>query len=289
MSDPEIDVLYQVPLADFTTARNALVKARGAAGADVKKLEKPSLPAWGVNQLYWRERTLWNRLGDASLAVRQAHVAIISGRTADVAAAEATHGAALKDATATVRRLIESAGDKATAATMDAVAETLQALPSQDPPGRLVKPLKPLGFAALMGLGIPIGEVPRSAGFRGPEVQGSKGSKGPGVQGSKGPGVQGSKRSEAREAKARAAARKAAAQALRTAKAAETKAEAAAAEAQKALATAERELDKTRDRLVFLDKQRTDAETHARAKARSLQEATNARIQAAQDLDELAE
>jgi hypothetical protein len=253
-----------------------LAKARGAAGADIKKLEKPSLPAWGVNQLYWHERTLWDRLADASLAVRQAHVAIISGRTADVAAAESKHDAALKGATAAVRRLIESAGDKATVATMDAVTETLQALPSQDPPGRLVKPLKPLGFAALMGLGIPIGEVPRSARSRGPEVPGSRGSE-----------VRKSKGSEAREAKARAAARKVAAQALRTAKAAETKAEAAAAEAQKALAAAERELDKTRDRLVFLEKQRTDAETTARAKARSLQEATNARIQAAQDLDAL--
>lgn len=71
---------------------------------------------------------------------------------------------------------------------------------------------------------------------------------------------------------------------LRAAEAAEAKAEAALAEAKKAAAAVERELDRVRDRIAFLEKQRTDAEEAVRQKARALQDAANARVQAAQDL-----
>lgn len=248
MQDAEIDRLYQVPLGEFTAARNALAKARGAAGAAIKALEKPSLAAWAVNQLYWQERGTYDRLLAAAVAMRKAHVRAISGRTADIATTEAAHNSARRTAADLTRRLIEAAGDKATPATLDAVAETLQALPSDDAvPGRLTRPLKPLGFAALMALGIPVS--PQSAV---PSPQ--------------------------------SAALKAAQKVLRAAEAAEAEAEEALADAKKAALQAERELGRVRDKLAFLEKQRDDAEANVRKQTRALQDAANTRVQAAQDI-----
>jgi hypothetical protein len=264
MNDDEIDALYRRPSGEFTAARNVLAKARGAAGAAIKTLEKPSLPAWGVNQIYWHDRPTFDALVGASTAMRQAHVQVISGRSADVAAAEAAHAVALKAAVSSARRLIEGAGEKATPATIDAITETLQALPTDDTPGRLTKPLKPMGFGALMSLGIPV-------------VQGSTGP----ARRSLGEGV--SPGPSKKEIADQAAARKAAEKALKATTAAEEKAEAAHAEAKKAATHVERELARVRDRLQFLEKQRNDAEEVLRQRARALQEATNARIQAAQD------
>lgn len=266
MNDDEIDALYQIAPGEFTAARNALAKARGAAGADIKTLEKPTLPAWAVNQVYWHARATFDALLKVAAAMRQAHVQVISGRSADVAAAEQAHATAIKSALQSARKHIESAGEKATPATIEAITETLQALPTEDTPGRLTKPLKPMGFGALMSLGIPVVQGPT-----GSKVHGSSGSKGPGVQGSKGP------------KKADVAAKKQAQKALRLAEAAEAKAEAALADAKKAALQAERELARVRDKLVFLEKQRDDAEGHVRKQTRALQDATNSRVQAAQD------
>ncbi|MGH2808639.1 MAG: hypothetical protein ACRDKT_15350 [Actinomycetota bacterium] len=54
--DGELDELYALPLEEFTSARNALAKRLGDAGdkdaaATVKKLSKPNVAAWGLNQL----------------------------------------------------------------------------------------------------------------------------------------------------------------------------------------------------------------------------------------------
>jgi hypothetical protein len=264
MSDPDIDRLYQVPLGEFTSARNALAKARGADGAAIKTLEKPTLPAWAVNQVYWQARKEWDALTEASMAVRQAHVQVISGRPADVATAEATHQRALRAAAATAQRLAEAAGEKVTGATAEVIMETLQALPSPDTPGMLTRPLKPLGFGALMAMGIPV--TPTGGTTRATQHKPSAPVESPAA------------RAKAREA------RKAAEKTLKKAEAAESAAEQTLNEAQSALTAAERELARVRDRLVFLEKQRSDADDLVRARRRELQDATNTRIQAAQDL-----
>jgi len=283
MNDDEIDALYQGGAGEFTAARNALAKARGVAGADIKTLEKPTLPAWAVNQVFWHDRATFDALVKAATAMRRAHVQVISGRSADVAATEQAHSAAIKAALQSARRHIESAGDKATPATIEAITETLQALPTEDQPGRLTKPLKPMGFGALMNLGIPVVQGParlarRSLGAGGSTVQGS-GLGGPAVQGSKGPGK--------KELAEQVAARKAAAKAVKVVEGIEEKADAALAEAKKAAAQVERELARVHDRLQFLEKQRDDSEELVRLRARELQTASNARIQAAQDFREL--
>jgi hypothetical protein len=150
--DDQIDALYQGPLDAFTEARNALAKS--AKRADLKTLIKPSLPAWVVNQLYWHHRPLLDRLVTAAEAVRSAHLAALAGKSADVRAAETGHREAVRKALAEARAVLAEGGHPATPATLDAVRDTLQALPSPDAVGRLVKPLAPRGFEALAGLAV---------------------------------------------------------------------------------------------------------------------------------------
>jgi hypothetical protein len=150
----EIDRLYQLPLSEFTASRNALLKqvAAGAERAQVRELQKPSLPAWAVNQLYWRRRKVFDRLVAAAERLRAAHRQQLSGTRADVAGAESAHQQAVKAAVEEIRGLLQDAGEAESPATLAAATETLQTLPAAGEPGRLTKPLKPMGFEALAGL-----------------------------------------------------------------------------------------------------------------------------------------
>ena len=147
-----LDALFQTPLADFTTTRNALAKSAGAGGAAIRQIDKPSAAAWAVNQIYWRHRRVYDKLIRASARVRAAHALILKGKRADLAPLELQHRATVKEASARARETLAAAGDAATAATMKAVEDTLQALPVAGPPGRLTRPLGPVGFDALSGL-----------------------------------------------------------------------------------------------------------------------------------------
>ena len=146
----EIDRLYQGPLDAFTDARNALAKS--ARRADVKTLPKPSLPAWAVNQLYWHHRPVVDRLVAAADALRQQHQRTLAGESAEIHEAEQAHREALRDAAATARDVLTQGGHAITPATLDAIRDTLQALPSPEANGRLVRPLTPKGLEALVGL-----------------------------------------------------------------------------------------------------------------------------------------
>ena len=149
----DIDRLYQAPLADFTSRRNELLKS--LAGADktkVRELQKPTLPAWAVNQLYWRKRKSFDRILDAAKRRRVEHGRQLSGKAAEVEVAESRHREAVRAAMDDIRDLLLAAGEKDTPATMLAVGETLEALTDRDDHGHLVKPLKPQGFEALAGL-----------------------------------------------------------------------------------------------------------------------------------------
>lgn len=150
--DQEIDKLYQLPPNEFTPARNALAKNAGPKAADVKALQKPSAPAWAVNQLYWQSRNVYDALIKASERLRAAHRALLGGKAVDLQRAEADHRDKLREAAQEVRRLIVDADERPSEQTMFAINETLEALPAGDEaPGRLTRPLKRMGFEALAG------------------------------------------------------------------------------------------------------------------------------------------
>ena len=150
----EIERLYQLTPSEFTAARNAAA-ARLKSPADkaaIRALQKPTTPAWAVNQLYWTRRKVFQQVLDAARKLREAHAHQLAGRFADVPSAERHQSDTLKRAADEIRDLLRSAGEKETPATMNAIVETLQALPGRNDHGRLAKPLKPLGFEALAGL-----------------------------------------------------------------------------------------------------------------------------------------
>jgi hypothetical protein len=150
--DREIDRLYQLPLSEFISERTVLAKHAGASAAAVRALQKPSVPAWTVNQLYWRRRQTYDKLVTASERLRRAHASKLSGKAADVDTAERAHAAALASALADARQLLEQAGEQATDSTVAAVTETLHMLPWTTLAGRLTRPLKRTGLEALSAL-----------------------------------------------------------------------------------------------------------------------------------------
>ncbi len=152
--DAEIDRLYQLPLEAFTAARNALAKEAGPKAAEIKRLEKPSAAAWAINQLFWQSRALYDQVIEAAATRRDAYRQMLAGKNADVSKADAEHRAHIKTAAQMARALLEKAGSKPTDQVATAIAETLDALPGADAPGRLTKPLKRIGFEGLEGVAV---------------------------------------------------------------------------------------------------------------------------------------
>ncbi|HTI37791.1 MAG TPA: hypothetical protein VL484_09545 [Vicinamibacterales bacterium] len=152
--ESEIDRLYQLPLETFTAERNALAKRSGSEGARVRELDKPSVPAWAVNQLYWNDRAEWDALIAAADNLRRAHKAVLAGRGGDVRAAGTVHDEAVESALKAALRILAAAGHPATDSTKQGIVNTLRALPAEVQPGRLTKALQPGGFEMLAGLAI---------------------------------------------------------------------------------------------------------------------------------------
>jgi hypothetical protein len=155
--DSQIDRLYKLPLDEFTEARNALAKELASTSkehaAEVRALQKPSVPAWAINQVYWHHRPAYHALDAASAALRNAHAAVLAGKRADLRAAGKAHEDALDAVSKAALELLQRSGNPVTDATRQAVGTTLRALPgSNEEPGRLSKTLQPGGFELLAGL-----------------------------------------------------------------------------------------------------------------------------------------
>jgi hypothetical protein len=148
--DADIDHLYQLPLAEFTAARNALATRGGDRRAAVQALQKPNTAAWAVNQLYWQRRPAFNRLIAAAERLRAAHARVLAGDRAAVPAAEHIHHEALRVAMDAIGSLLDAAGETPSPAVLNDIRDTLEALPADEPVGRLVRPIAPMGFAALL-------------------------------------------------------------------------------------------------------------------------------------------
>jgi hypothetical protein len=154
--DASIDNLYREALGDFVAARTALAKTlTGPDAQRVRKLTKPTVVPWAVNQVYWRDRRSWDQLMKAGDDLRKAQVAALEGRKADIRAATDAHRQAVADAVRKAER-IAAVDDLHPAA--DALMRTFEALSLKrdvdEAPGRLTKPLLPSGFEALAGVNV---------------------------------------------------------------------------------------------------------------------------------------
>ena len=150
-SETQVDRLYQLPLGEFIAARNALAKEAGADAAAVRALQKPNLPAWAVNQLYWRNRGVYDALTASAEDLRATHLASVRGKSADLRGASRDHEQAVEAALKATLALLAGDGHPVTDPTRQAIATTLRGLPGDEPPGRLTRPLEPRGFEMLAG------------------------------------------------------------------------------------------------------------------------------------------
>jgi len=150
--DAAIDRLYQLPLGDFTKARNELAKTlTGEEKRAVAALVKPTAPVWAINQLYWKDRATYKALVDASERLRTAHRAVLGGKKVDLRKADEVHHAALERALVKTIALAEEAG-QISDASRDAIRRTLAALPTDEPAGRLTREPEPAGFSLFEGV-----------------------------------------------------------------------------------------------------------------------------------------
>lgn len=292
--DADVDKLYQLPLDEFTAARNALAKEAGADGADVRQLQKPPVPAWAVNQLYWNNRPVYDALVDAASELRAAHKAVLSGKRGDLRGASKTHDEALDAALKATLELLAESGHPATDATRQAVLNILRALPSTDPPGRLARVLQPGGFEMISGFDIAPAKARQPEGRAQPRsAKAARGGKGAPAR---------DERNAAAER--RAAAREAVAEATRELRDVETelkrqeftaaraakeseKAASRLAQAREALEAAEREVEEAGRAATAADKARERARREA-ADAQVAVDTARARLERAQQaLDDL--
>ena len=149
-----LELLYGAPLSRFTAERARLSAALREGGhpdaaARVKKLPRPSVPAWAVNQL-WREAR-----GDME-SLLAAGRAIRAGERDAWTEQRALLGRLVERAGA----LLAAHGHAATPATLRRVNNTLQALSAAggfdpDPPGQLSVEREPPGFDAMAGATLP--------------------------------------------------------------------------------------------------------------------------------------
>src|SRR5262245_52086709 len=170
--ESSIDNLYRAALSEFVGARTALAKTLSGADAQrVKKLPKPTVVPWAVNQLYWRDRRAWDQLIAAGEQLRKAQVAALEGRKADIRAATDAHRRAVTDATAKAERLAAADGLKPGADLLMRTFEALSLRPeSGEAPGRLTRPLQPSGFEALAGVKVAATAPPAAKAERKPSA-----------------------------------------------------------------------------------------------------------------------
>ena len=136
---------------DFVTERKRLANELKAAGdkdgsARVAKLGRPSVSAWAVNQLWWREQPAFEDLLAAAARVRAGEREATKAHKAALAA--------LRDKAAA---LLAAAGNAASETTLRRITTTLSALAATggfepDAPGALVADRDPPGFETLEGM-----------------------------------------------------------------------------------------------------------------------------------------
>ncbi len=161
--DAEIDPLFQLPLAEFTGARNALAArlkkdGRAVEAERVKALAKPPAPAWAVNQLYWQDPKSFETLLTAGERVRRAQTGKL--RNVDLRALLDEKKQLMTALITKASAILAADGHAASPEAMRRVSATLESLAAWGErdgvpkAGRLTADLDPPGFdtlAELMG------------------------------------------------------------------------------------------------------------------------------------------
>jgi hypothetical protein len=162
--EDELDRLYQLPLNEFTSARDELAKRLRAQGEmeraqEIKKMRKPTAAVWLVNQLA-RERPLdVQRLLKAGESLTKSQAEAAAGKSSQFPEARRDEHRALEQLAQAASEIAKRAGIGSPA--LAKATETLRAasLTTEGREllrrGRLTEELEPPGFEALTGLESP--------------------------------------------------------------------------------------------------------------------------------------
>jgi hypothetical protein len=160
--DGDVDRLYQLPLNEFTAARDELVKRLRAEGEreraqEIKTLRKPTAAVWLVNQLA-RERPLdVQRLLKAGESLTKSQANAAAGKSSQTfPEARRAEQRALEQLAQAAREIAERAGigSPVLAKAMETLRAASLSAEGRDllKRGRLAEELEPPGFEALTGL-----------------------------------------------------------------------------------------------------------------------------------------
>jgi hypothetical protein len=167
--EEDTNFLFDLPLAEFTPARNALatrLKKDGRAddAERVKSLAKPSVTAWVVNQLYWKHRDAFDALIEAGNQLRSAHALQLTNKAADTRGPSAARREAVASLLRLADTLLRKSGYNPTPETVRRITTTLEALSANvsidgASVGRLTADVDPPGFDSLAGLVSAVGRA----------------------------------------------------------------------------------------------------------------------------------
>jgi hypothetical protein len=163
-TNEDLDRLYGLPPDEFTPARDRLAaelkeQGDGDSAAQVKKLRRPTVPAWAVNQLVRNHRSEVQELLSLGEEVRAAQRSALSGGGAEK----------IREITARRRRMMDrllgraedllaQSGHATSRPTLDKVGDTLLAATADEEAAEAVRAghlerelAPPSGFEALVG------------------------------------------------------------------------------------------------------------------------------------------
>jgi hypothetical protein len=161
--EDEIDALFTLPLAEFTSVRNTLAarlkKEKLTNEADrVKLLGKPPVSAWAVNQLYWNHRDEFEQLIATGKRFHSAQASRSAAKVANMRDSLEARRQSLAGLSELATELLQDAGHNPSQDTLRRVTTTLEALsayallPDGPTPGRLTQDVDPPSFELLASL-----------------------------------------------------------------------------------------------------------------------------------------
>ena len=165
----EIDELFDLPLDEFTAARNELAKrlkrdGDAEAAEQVRSLPKPSVAAWAVNRLARSDPETVRSLLNVAARLRSAQERSLKGERAadELRAAQAEEREIIRGLTRSAQEVLREADRPASGTTLERVSSLLRAAAVDEPgrtalrEGRLTGDVEVSGFDAFAGLRLPV-------------------------------------------------------------------------------------------------------------------------------------
>lgn len=156
-----IDGLFRLPLDQFVAGRQALATALKAAArkddaAAVKRLSKPSLAAWALNQVWWSDRQTFRSMLDAGTRLLAEQRASLSGHSSRMRQAVEERQAAVERVVSLAVRAL-GGPDRVSPSIHQRLVATCEGLASGTvvagaEPGRLIDVVAPAGLDTLVAM-----------------------------------------------------------------------------------------------------------------------------------------